>query len=215
MRNHTRRTHCTRIALALLVAGAILTTIAGGLAVRSEAQTCAPAQPCGDVDDSGAVKATDALKVLRQAVGQEQELVCACEQGAAAPPTAYVHSTSGIVPLNATGGPNGSVTVNPMFLPAGTYLVTFTGTLVNFGPSSDFFRCQIYAAGVTVALNTVDLGNEMTVAPMTVQTVVTVTFGGTTAVGSACSHDNNLPAQGAYYLDPGATLTAVPIVKIS
>jgi hypothetical protein len=215
MRNHTRGTHWNRIALvALLVGtGAILTTIAGGLAVRSEAQTCSPVQPCGDVDDSGDVKTSDALKVLRQAVGHEQELVCLCEEGPASPPTAYVHSTSGIVSISASGGSNAAATINPMFLSAGTYLVTFTGTVVNFGPIPDLFRCGIYVAGEIVAFNTVDLGDPMTVAPMTVQTVVTVTFGGTTAVGSTCLHDNNLPPEGAYYVDPGATLTAVPIAS--
>jgi hypothetical protein len=213
MHNHMRTTHSTRITLFSLLVGmvAFLTTIAGGFAVRSEAQTCSPAQPCGDVDDSGDVKTSDALKVLREAVGQEQDLVCLCEQGASAPPTAYVHSTSGIVSIGDSGGVNGSATINSMFLPAGTYLVTFTGTVVNFGPIPDLFRCGIFVSGTIVAFNTVDLGDPMTVAPMTVQTVVTLTFGGTTSVGSTCLHDNNLPAEGAYYVDPGATLTAVPI----
>jgi len=129
------------------------------------------------------------------------------------PPTAYVHSTPAPVAIGAVGGLNGAATINPMFLPAGTYLVTFTGTIVNFGPSPDLFRCAIYVSGAVVAANAVDLGEAMTVAPMTVQTVLTVTSGGTTAVGSTCLHDNNLPSGGTpYYVDPGATLTAVPIV---
>jgi hypothetical protein len=215
MRNHTRGNHCTRIALvALLVGtGATLSTIAGGFAVRSEAQTCSPVQPCGDVDDSGDVKTSDALKVLRQAVGQQQELVCLCEEGAASPPTAYVDSTSGIVSIGSSAGVNGAGTINSMFLPAGTYLVTFTGTVVNFGPNPDLFRCGIFLAGAIVAINTVDLGDPMTVAPMTVQTVLTVNSATTVSVGSTCLHDSNLPPGGAYYVDPGATLTALPIAS--
>ena len=74
MRKDTSGIHSTRIALVALAVGtgAVLTTIAGGFAVRSEAQTCSPVQPCGDVDDSGDVKTSDALKVLREAVGHEQ-----------------------------------------------------------------------------------------------------------------------------------------------
>lgn len=46
------------------------------------AQVCAPLQECGDVDDSGSVVSTDALKVLRKAVGQPQPLICQCTDGA-------------------------------------------------------------------------------------------------------------------------------------
>jgi hypothetical protein len=47
----------------------------------SHAQTCAPVQECGDVDDSGGVVTTDALFVLRKAVGQNPNLVCECGGG--------------------------------------------------------------------------------------------------------------------------------------
>lgn len=132
------------------------------------------------------------------------------------PPDVYV-ATRGTVNLSATGGLAGATTINSMFLPAGTYLVTFTATLVNFSAASDFFRCSIYNSGALVAGNTVRLGptaDSITVAPMTVQAVVTLTFAGTTAVGSTCLHDSNLPA-GSYYLDPGATLTALPVTNLS
>ena len=132
------------------------------------------------------------------------------------PPTAVASTRATQVPLSASGGPNGAVTVNPMFLPAGTYLVTFTATVVNFSTATDYFRCTIYAVGVNKAANAVLLGPTVgPVVPMTVQAVVTLTSGGTAAVGSACQHDTNLPTGGtnAYYLDPGATLTAVPIVN--
>jgi len=42
------------------------------------AQTCAPIQECGDVDSSGAVDSTDALRVLKSAVGQPESLTCEC-----------------------------------------------------------------------------------------------------------------------------------------
>lgn len=42
------------------------------------AQTCAPVGDCGDLDQSGKVNVTDALKLLKNAVGQPQELVCEC-----------------------------------------------------------------------------------------------------------------------------------------
>ncbi|MCA1807301.1 MAG: DUF1566 domain-containing protein [Actinobacteria bacterium] len=48
---------------------------------QSLAQTCNPVQLCGDVDASGQVGATDALKVLRAAVGIQQSLVCSCSAG--------------------------------------------------------------------------------------------------------------------------------------
>lgn len=46
------------------------------------AQTCEFVQECGDVDDSGSVSVSDALKVLRLSVGVQQSLVCECSEGA-------------------------------------------------------------------------------------------------------------------------------------
>jgi hypothetical protein len=45
------------------------------------AQTCVASQECGDVDNSGGVTASDALKVLNRAVGQPLSLTCNCELG--------------------------------------------------------------------------------------------------------------------------------------
>ena len=42
------------------------------------AQSCAPVGPCGDLDQSGGVNTSDALKLLKKAVGQAQDLVCQC-----------------------------------------------------------------------------------------------------------------------------------------
>jgi hypothetical protein len=63
--------------VALVCAGAF----AGGI----EAQQCVPVQECGDVDNSSSVTATDALRVLRRAVGQADSLTCNCEVGGEAP----------------------------------------------------------------------------------------------------------------------------------
>lgn len=47
------------------------------------AQTCGYVQECGDVNASDGVTATDALKVLKQSVGAEQGLTCACSEDSA------------------------------------------------------------------------------------------------------------------------------------
>jgi hypothetical protein len=133
------------------------------------------------------------------------------EVDAALPPQVYSHTRSTAAPLPNQGGSH--TTINPMFLPSGTYLVTFTATVVNFTAGSDYFRCSLYNTGVLVGGNTVWLGPEAgPVATMTVQAVTTVTASGTAAVGSTCSHDSDLPA-GAVYLDPGATSTAMQITS--
>jgi len=133
------------------------------------------------------------------------------EVDAALPPQVYVHTRSTNVPLSLGGGPGGATTINSLFLPAGTYLLTFTATVVNFSSGGDFFRCSLFSAGQPFAGNTVWLGpDDGSVATMTVQGVVTLTFGGTTSTGSSCSHDSALTG-GAVYLDPGATLTAMEV----
>ncbi len=46
--------------------------------IGAEAQTCAPVQPCGDVNASAKVTAADALLVLKKAVGVPVGLSCEC-----------------------------------------------------------------------------------------------------------------------------------------
>jgi hypothetical protein len=53
----------------------------------AQGQTCALAQECGDVDDSGSVSSSDALRVLRKAVGQPQAMSCSCGEEEPPPPT--------------------------------------------------------------------------------------------------------------------------------
>jgi hypothetical protein len=52
-----------------------------------QAQTCAPVQECGDVDDSGIVSSSDALRVLKKSVGLPQVLSCGCAETEPPPPT--------------------------------------------------------------------------------------------------------------------------------
>jgi hypothetical protein len=58
----------------------VLTSMLATIAAVGSAhgQTCAIAQECGDVDDSGSVSSSDALRVLRKAVGQPQVMSCSC-----------------------------------------------------------------------------------------------------------------------------------------
>jgi hypothetical protein len=131
------------------------------------------------------------------------------------PPTVRTSVRPGPVALAPAAGVNGQTTVNAMFLPAGTHLLTFTATLVNFSGVNDFFRCSIYNTGAIVATNNVFMGPAgTTVASVTVQALVTLTFAGTTAVGSTCGHDTALPNNGTVYLDPGATLTAAVVKQV-
>jgi hypothetical protein len=51
------------------------------VASHAYAQTCVVSGECGDVDASGGVTASDALKVLNRAVGQPLSLTCNCELG--------------------------------------------------------------------------------------------------------------------------------------
>src|SRR5688500_10510405 len=63
----------------ICIAGVVVTLLAAiGTAGFAHAQSCAAVQECGDVDESGAVSSSDALRVLRKAVGQPQAMSCSC-----------------------------------------------------------------------------------------------------------------------------------------
>lgn len=55
--------------------------LSAALPASAPAQTCSPVQQCGDVDDSGSLVSSDALRVLRKAVGQNVTLICECGDG--------------------------------------------------------------------------------------------------------------------------------------
>jgi hypothetical protein len=68
MRSNVR----SNVALAALLAVACWETSA-------QAQTCGFVGKCGDVDQSGSVATSDALRVLRSSVGQQVTLTCECD----------------------------------------------------------------------------------------------------------------------------------------
>jgi hypothetical protein len=97
-------------ALALMMAGAS----------AAHAQTCAPVQECGDVDSSGTVDTSDALGVLRQAVGQSEGLTCECSDGISTCGDGVVEGNEacdvgslGGQSCGALGFSGGSLTCNP------------------------------------------------------------------------------------------------------
>jgi hypothetical protein len=71
---------------------------------------CGLSGPCGDVDGSGTVASSDALRVLREAVGLEVDLVCSCEESGDLPcpppptgQTACSDTTGALVDCAGTG----------------------------------------------------------------------------------------------------------------
>jgi hypothetical protein len=103
-------------------------------------------------------------------------------------------------------------------LPSGSWVVTATLTLVNWGPS-DYVRCQIDAmypsaaigSATTTVGNTTQSGNigaASTVSTLTVIGAATIT-GNPAYVEVACWHDTTRAAGvGLPFIDPGATLLA-------
>jgi hypothetical protein len=58
-----------------------LTTLLLANAVPAAAQTCTPAQACGDINNADGVTVVDALGVLRRAIGLPVTLMCSCTGG--------------------------------------------------------------------------------------------------------------------------------------
>ena len=63
---------------ATFVTAALLVAVSASTALALE-EVCAPVQPCGDVNDSGSVTASDSLAVLKKSVGQPAEMICQCQ----------------------------------------------------------------------------------------------------------------------------------------
>ncbi len=70
-----------RSAIAVVLCG--LVVVAEVVPAGAQA-TCNPVGPCGDVDGSGGVAASDALRVLRESVGLDGNVLCLCEADGAA-----------------------------------------------------------------------------------------------------------------------------------
>jgi hypothetical protein len=66
-------TICPRAMLAATIVSILIA------AASAQAQTCGFVGTCGDVDQSGSILTSDALRVLRSAVGQQVTLTCQCD----------------------------------------------------------------------------------------------------------------------------------------
>ncbi len=64
---------------ALLRSTMLLAVLLAWQPTSAQAQTCGFVGTCGDVDQNGTLATTDALRVLRGAVGQPVTLTCSCE----------------------------------------------------------------------------------------------------------------------------------------
>jgi hypothetical protein len=104
-----------------------------------------------------------------------------------------------------------------MSIPAGKQLVTWHATVINFGPANtnDIFRCFAIASNQVGATTTVaEAATSLNAAPgQDVQTIsnqaeINQQSAGTVVL--ACSHDADVSGAGKYYIDPGASISAVP-----
>jgi hypothetical protein len=126
---------------------------------------------------------------------------------------AVIHTTAA-KSLSTTGG--AETTIISVILPAGSWVISATVTLVNFGPS-DYTRCQIVAGTTQIGAATTMVGNPtLTGAQGSAPFVATLSTMGAfktsavaTTVNVNCSHDHSTPPpNGPGYVDPLATLHA-------
>ena len=121
----------------------------------------------------------------------------------ASTPAVYQIRTHVSVTLSDAGGVYSPVEATT--LQAGSWTISSNLTAINFGPG-DFVRCQLRSdgalidGGATVYLadrvaGLVDIGTVVSTTSITVETV--------------CDHDSSASSSGQFYVDPGATLTAV------
>ncbi len=123
---------------------------------------------------------------------------------AAATPKVVQVRTSSSVFLPNGGGTLGAI--ESVSLPAGTWQVTTNLTAINFGPG-DYVRCQIQAAGTRI-----DGGSTVYLADRVAGVVNLASLHAKqpTTVTVLCEHDSAAASSGQFYVDPGATITAVP-----
>jgi len=135
--------------------------------------------------------------------------------GVSAAPTAtatdsVAHSSAGSV-LPATGG--STVTVLSLHLPAGKYVLSGAGDLVNWGPS-DYSRCKILVGSTQVAAVSTIVGSPAGAGNFGAAAFVSpFALTGGVSVGSAgadaslqCWHDSTNGSQP--FVDPNASLYA-------
>jgi hypothetical protein len=123
---------------------------------------------------------------------------------AAAVPKVIQVRTSSSVNLPNSGGTLGAI--ENVSLPAGTWQVTTNLTAINFG-AGDYVRCQIQAAGTRI-----DGGSTVYLADRVagVVNMASLRAQQRTSVVVLCEHDSAAGSSGQFYVDPGATITAVP-----
>lgn len=119
-------------------------------------------------------------------------------------PTVHSVRTGELVALADAGGT--PTTIETLAVPRGSWTVTSNVTAVDFG-SGDFVRCTLQRNG-TVFDGGATTYVDGTAADITNSSVVKTT-GASTTIALVCSHDTNAPTSGQFFLDPGATLTAV------
>lgn len=127
---------------------------------------------------------------------------------AAAGPAVIQARTTAAVTLVDAGGV--STPVESVTLGAGSWTVSSDLTAINFGPG-DYVRCHLQADGATLHDVTVDGGATVYLVNRVAGISTTGTLKSSTSVSvtTECSHDGNAVSGGQFYLDPGATMTAV------
>jgi hypothetical protein len=122
----------------------------------------------------------------------------------AARPTVYSVRTGGTVTLADAGGV--PTTIESMLIPRGAWTVTANVTAVDFG-TGDFVRCTLQQDGTAFDGGATTYVDD-TVADLTNSGALKTSAAATT-VALVCGHDQNATSGSQFYLDPGATLTAV------
>jgi hypothetical protein len=127
---------------------------------------------------------------------------------AAAAPAVIQSRTTSAVTLADAGGVNTRVV--SLALSAGSWTISSDVTAVNFGPG-DYVRCQIQANSATLHGATIDGGGTVYLGNRVagISTAGTLTSATSVSVTVECSHDTSAASGGEFYLDPGATITAV------
>ena len=126
----------------------------------------------------------------------------AAPASAPSPPVVQVQ-TSAAVDLSDTGGVQ--MQVESLVLSAGSWTITSNLTAIDFG-SGDFVRCHLQAGATDI-----DGGATVFLADRVAGIVNagTVVASKKVTIGLFCDHDKNAHATNQFYIDSGATITAV------
>ncbi len=126
----------------------------------------------------------------------------AASASATSPPVVQVR-TAAAVDLSNSGSTQ--TQVESQVLSAGSWTITSNLTAINFG-TGDFVRCHLQSNSTTIDGGaTVFLANRVA-GIVNAGTVVTTKK---STIGLFCEHDKNAATANQFYIDPGATITAV------